>query len=76
MRLVWLKHPAFFRRSYRLLLTFRYSRRAEVTHRLILRVIDGAARGGAEEPETTDGHGGNPERRDPRASAENFASRF
>ena len=76
MRPVWRLHPAFFRGSYPLLRVFRYSARAEVTHRLILPSLDGAARDGREEIETSDPYGGTSDKRDPRASAENYASDF
>lgn len=69
---VWQEHPAFFRGAYPLLQVFKYSARAEVTHRL----IEQAARDGREETETTDRHGGNPERHDPRASADKAAAEF
>jgi len=58
MRPVWQQQPAFFRGSYPLLRVFKYSARAEVTHRLILRMIEGAVRDGIEEIETSDRHGG------------------
>jgi len=65
MRPVWQQHPAFFRGSYPLLRIFKYSARAEVTHR----VIEGAARDGREEIEMADPAGENPDSREPCASA-------